>query len=99
MDKTLTLNKLLEKFHNIKNAEGQKLKVDQYLERSMIVFQGIEKIHVSYHKLYYLYTWKLLWFSRILRKLPLQKKSLKSLLRRCCESHICLCIWLQLPAE
>lgn len=53
MGKTLTLNKLLEEFHNIKNAEGQKFKVDQYLERNMIIFQSIEKIHVSYHKLYY----------------------------------------------
>lgn len=50
MGKILTLNKLLEKFHNIKNAEGQKLKGDQYLERSMIIFQGIEKMYVSYHK-------------------------------------------------
>lgn len=50
MGKTVTLRELMEKFHNIENAEGQMLEADSYLEKSMIICHGIEKMYVSYRK-------------------------------------------------
>ena len=49
--KALTLKEVLEIFHYTERAKDAMLEVDPYLERSMTVCQGIEKMFALCHKL------------------------------------------------
>ena len=47
--KTFTSEKHLEIFHSIERTEAKMLEVDPYLERTVIICQGIGKMLALYH--------------------------------------------------
>lgn len=47
--KAFTSEKPLEIFHNIERTEAKMLEVDPYLERTVMIFQGIGKMLALYH--------------------------------------------------
>lgn len=50
--KNFTLKELSEVFYNVERARDKMLETDSNVERSMTIFQGIEKTFIPYHKLY-----------------------------------------------